>query len=171
MIVKVTIIVRWRTKTPEFFLPYTTFLYPAMWSKFFLNNIHNAKCYIFWDITPFSPLKVNRRFRGTRRLQLRVTCFQVCFLRDLFFDLENGPEIFPRMSVDFQRTTQCYIPGDITRYHHRCENLKPYNIHNILIQIILFITRHAIVYVPYNSTGHLMDRHRSQFKKRWLRCL
>jgi hypothetical protein len=27
-------------------------------------------------------------------------------------------------SVDFQRTTQRYIPEDITLHNHRCENLK-----------------------------------------------
>jgi hypothetical protein len=29
------------------------------------------KSSIFWDIMPYSPLKVNRRFRGTRRLHLQ----------------------------------------------------------------------------------------------------
>jgi hypothetical protein len=38
------------------------------------------KCTIFWDITPCSPLKVNRCFGGTLRLYLLVTCFQADFL-------------------------------------------------------------------------------------------
>jgi hypothetical protein len=29
-------------------------------------------------------------------------------------------------SVDFQRTTWCHIPEDITLHNHRCENLKSY---------------------------------------------
>jgi hypothetical protein len=29
-------------------------------------------------------------------------------------------------SVDFQRTTQRYIPGGSTLHNHRCENLKSY---------------------------------------------
>jgi hypothetical protein len=29
-------------------------------------------------------------------------------------------------SVDFQRTTRCYIPEDSTLPYHRCENLKYY---------------------------------------------
>jgi hypothetical protein len=29
------------------------------------------KSSVFWDITPFSPLKVNRRFGGTRRLHVQ----------------------------------------------------------------------------------------------------
>jgi hypothetical protein len=32
------------------------------------------------------------------------------------------------MSLDFQRTTQRFIPEDKTLHNHRCENLKSYNI-------------------------------------------
>jgi hypothetical protein len=32
--------------------------------------------------------------------------------------------MFLNMSVDFQRTTWLYIPGDRTLPNHRCENLK-----------------------------------------------
>jgi hypothetical protein len=28
-------------------------------------------------------------------------------------------------SIDFQRTTRCYIPEDITLHNHWCDNLKP----------------------------------------------
>jgi hypothetical protein len=30
------------------------------------------------------------------------------------------------MSVEYQRTTQRYIPEDITLHNHRCENLNSY---------------------------------------------
>jgi hypothetical protein len=33
---------------------------------------------------------------------------------------------FGGMSVDFQQTTQRYIPEDRTLYNHLCENLKSY---------------------------------------------
>jgi hypothetical protein len=71
------------------------------------------KTTIFWPITPCSPLKVSRRFRGTYRLHLQgqrisrarnqresrrqaaVFC-DVSFLVDLFFDPEYGGYIFLR---------------------------------------------------------------------------
>jgi hypothetical protein len=65
---------------------------------------------IFWDITSHSPLKVNRRFGGTWRLHLQgrrisqarnqpallATCFHAGVVLDLFFDLEDGGDIFIR---------------------------------------------------------------------------
>jgi hypothetical protein len=48
---------------------------------------------VVWDITPCSPLKVNRRFGRTCRLHLPLTatCFHVGFLLDLFFDPADVP--------------------------------------------------------------------------------
>jgi hypothetical protein len=62
---------------------------------------------IFWNITPFSPLKGNQRFEGTYRLHLQdrrisrarnqlVTSFYAGFLLGLFFDSENGGDMFLR---------------------------------------------------------------------------
>jgi hypothetical protein len=50
------------------------FIYIYMRIKFFLVRFEVItavvmKSTIFWDITPYSPLKVNRRFGGTCRLQ------------------------------------------------------------------------------------------------------
>jgi hypothetical protein len=51
---------------------------------------------VFWDITPCSPLNVNRRFGGI--------CRPYLFL-GLFFDPEDEGEIFPRkllwLSADY----------------------------------------------------------------------
>jgi hypothetical protein len=67
------------------------------------------KSSIFWDITPCSPLKTNRRFRGTCRLHLQgrisrarnqrallATCFHAGFLSGLFFNPEDGGDMFLR---------------------------------------------------------------------------
>jgi hypothetical protein len=57
------------------------------------------KSIIFWDITPCSLLKVNRRFGGTCR------CFQAGFLLGLFFDPEEEGDMFRRnlgyLSTDY----------------------------------------------------------------------
>jgi hypothetical protein len=45
---------------------------------------------IFWHITPCSPLKINRR------LTLLVICFHAGFLLGLFFDPEDGSDMFFR---------------------------------------------------------------------------
>jgi hypothetical protein len=60
------------------------------------------KSSIFWDITPCSPVKVNPRFGGKyfhlqdRRISLLATCFHDGFLLNLFFQLEDGGDIFLR---------------------------------------------------------------------------
>jgi hypothetical protein len=52
------------------------------------------KSYIFWDITPCSLLKINRRFGRT--YALLATCFHAGFLLGLFFGREDGGDMFLR---------------------------------------------------------------------------
>jgi hypothetical protein len=51
------------------------------------------KSTIFWDITPCSPLKVNRRFGGIHRLHQG---FHAGFLLGLFSEPEEGGDMFLR---------------------------------------------------------------------------
>jgi hypothetical protein len=63
------------------------------------------KSSVFWNIKPCSPLKINRRFGGTYRLHIQclrirkaefVTCFNAGFVLGLFFDTEDGGDLFLR---------------------------------------------------------------------------
>jgi hypothetical protein len=75
------------------------------------------RSYVFWDITPCSPLKVIRRFGGICSLHLKGR--RISRERN---QRENGwqaehtlkmeAKCSSKMSVDFQRTTQFYIPED-----------------------------------------------------------
>jgi hypothetical protein len=54
------------------------------------------KSTILWDITPCSLMKVNRRFGGTCRRVPLATCVHAGFLLGLFFDHEDGGDMFLR---------------------------------------------------------------------------
>jgi hypothetical protein len=80
---------------------------------------------IFWDITPCSPLKVNRRFGGSYDLHIqgpwisqarnqRESRWQAELWFGLFFNPDDGGGMFPQKSVDFQPTIRRYIPEDST---------------------------------------------------------
>jgi hypothetical protein len=101
---------------------------------------------IFWDITLCSPLKVNRCFGGTCRLQLqgrrisparnqRKSRWQAeltlvsCSAYSSTLKMEAM--FSSKTSVNFQRTTQRYIPEDSALYNHRCENLKSSKSENV----------------------------------------
>jgi hypothetical protein len=65
-----------------------------------------AKSTIFWDITPYNPLKVNRRFGCL----LPTLCSFSCLAYSSILKMEAYCS--KEMSVDFQRITQRYIPVD-----------------------------------------------------------
>jgi hypothetical protein len=96
------------------------------------------KSIIFWNMTPCSPLSVNRRFGGTCRLNLQGR-------RNKFSKKPASKQVPPALeaicssetSVETQRTTWRYIPEDGTLHNHRCENLRDYD----------------TGYVTYNSIG------------------
>jgi hypothetical protein len=68
---------------------------------------------IFWDITPCSPLKVNRRFERTCRL------LYACFLLGLFFGPKDGGEKIIR-NVGWIWTIWRYNTETRHLHKHRC---------------------------------------------------
>jgi hypothetical protein len=85
------------------------------------------KSIIFWDITPCSPMKVNRRSGGTYRLHLQgrriswaktqqslAPAFTLVSCSAYSSSLKTEAICFSETSVDFQLTTWYYIPEDGT---------------------------------------------------------
>jgi hypothetical protein len=65
--------------------------------------------------------------------QVRISKSSWMFMRDYYqrllsheATLKMEATCSSETSVDFQRTTRCYIPEDRTLHNHRCENLKSY---------------------------------------------
>jgi hypothetical protein len=80
---------------------------------------------IFWDITPCSPLRVNRSGSACHLLSH-------WFLLAYFSTLKMEAICSFEMLVDIQRTTWCYIPEDGTLHNHSCENLRSYKYKPVL---------------------------------------
>jgi hypothetical protein len=66
----------------------------------------------FWNITPCSPLKVNRRFEGISRLHaaLLATYFMPASCLAHYSILKTEATCYSETSVDFRRTIRSYIP-------------------------------------------------------------
>jgi hypothetical protein len=96
--------------------------------RFEVLTVVVIKSTIFWDITPCSPLRVNRRFGGTYRLHLQCRktsrawnqsesrwqaelCFHAGFLLGLFFDPEDRGDMFLR--------NVGWLSTDYTALYHR----------------------------------------------------
>jgi hypothetical protein len=86
---------------------------------------------IFWDITPLSPLKINRRFGGTcpppssvssNKSRKKKKSVKQVISTALKIDATCSSET----SDDFQRR---YVPENETLPNHRCQNLKSYSVY------------------------------------------
>jgi hypothetical protein len=74
------------------------------------------KSAIFWGIMPCSPFEA----------EPLATCFNAGFLLGIFFDPEDGGDIFLRNIGWLSMATLRYIPEDSILHNHCCENLKSY---------------------------------------------
>jgi hypothetical protein len=87
----------------------------------FMKSITRLKSTIFWDITPCSPLKVNRRFGGTYSLHL-----QGRRIRRARNQCESRWQAdSSETPVDTQWTTRRYIPEDGTFHNHLWRTSNP----------------------------------------------
>jgi hypothetical protein len=76
---------------------------------------------IFWDVTPCSPLKINRSLGVDKPPD-----FTLVSCSAYFSTLKMEAIFYSETSVDTQLTTRRYIPEDSTLHNHRCENPKSY---------------------------------------------
>jgi hypothetical protein len=103
------------------------------------NQRLSVKSTVFWDVTPFSPAEVHRRFVGTychhphskkqkasrgRGYAVLASFFIAGFSLGLLFDPEIGGSIFLRHVGGFLPITRRYIPEDTTIHSHLWENSK-----------------------------------------------
>jgi hypothetical protein len=77
-----------------------------------------------WDITPCSPLSINRRFGGAPPCHLLACRFLAEIIPST---LKMEAICSSETSVDTKRTTWRYIPEVDTLHNHRSKNLKSYN--------------------------------------------
>jgi hypothetical protein len=104
------------------------FLFKNMYKHVFCTRKY-LESYVFWDITTYSPLKVNERFRAIcclhfQREALLATCFVLLFCFAYSSTLKIEVTCSSETSVYLQRTTWRHIPEDRTIHNHRCENFK-----------------------------------------------
>jgi hypothetical protein len=85
-----------------------------------LVKLCGVTCSVFWDVTLYSALKVNRNFRGKYCFHL-----QGQKIRQARNYCETG-------SKELQRTTWRYIPEDKMFHNHCCEILILYIFHSRL---------------------------------------
>jgi hypothetical protein len=114
---------------------------------------NDLKCTIFWDITPCSLLKIDRRFGGGLCLPPDFTLVS-CSVYSSTLKMEATWS--SEASVGFQRTSRHYIPEDRTLHNHRCENLKSYISSSVLPFMFSFLFQFRIYSWSCESYSHLV---------------
>jgi hypothetical protein len=107
------------------------------------------KSSIFWDITPCSSLKFNRRFGRTCLLHFQWALLAICFTVSClayFSTLKMEATRSSETSVGFQRIARRHIPEDRTIHNDRCEDLKSWP--------RFFLISHG---VPFEVTGRCRE--------------
>jgi hypothetical protein len=79
---------------------------------------------IFWDITPCSPLKVNRSFARNESPSELCLLLTSCWFHSWLSTLKKETTHSSETSAELERTTWRYIAEDRTVHNHRCGNLK-----------------------------------------------
>jgi hypothetical protein len=85
------------------------------------------KSSILQDITTCSPSEVNRHLEEHVASIFRVEKLSeltTYFMLGLFFQPEDGSDMFPETSVDLQHNIRPYILEDRTPYDHHRQNLN-----------------------------------------------
>jgi hypothetical protein len=115
---------------------------------------------IFWDITPCSPLKVNRRFGEKRRLHLQgrrvsqkinlseallATCLTLLYRLTYSSTVKMEAICSSETSVDFQRTTRRYIPEDRTLHVTYSQ---------ITVTVNFFFITTLMIALPWSETAN-----------------
>jgi hypothetical protein len=89
----------------------------------------SLKSFVFWHLTPCSPVKANGCFGGTCRLHLQgrarnQACFMLVSRLAYSSTLKMEAICSSETSVDVHRNARRYIPEDRALHNHRCNNLK-----------------------------------------------
>jgi hypothetical protein len=130
---------------------------------------------VFWNITPYSPLKVNRSFEGKcfirfqgrwiiqarnqRKGDSKQNLLATLFTQVYSCYPEDGGDMFRRNVCWFQRTTRRYILEDRSLYKHRYENLKPYRRYFMLYSALESLRCDNVDSVADVSGGSYCFRH------------
>jgi hypothetical protein len=107
---------------------------------------------MFWDITPCSPLKVNRRFEGTCCLYLQDSKDKP--RKKLAWKQMTSRATWRRHVPPKRRITRRYIPEDFLLFHNLLIHTKKviyflqFNVREQLCQLVLIASSRTAFWVP-----------------------